>query len=38
MSRNRRPGGYYEPMILTHVTRDNLAYFEEFFGPVAQVL
>lgn len=33
------PGGgaYFQPTILTHVTRDNPAYFEEFFGPVAQV-
>ncbi|MBY5313508.1 aldehyde dehydrogenase family protein [Rhizobium leguminosarum] len=31
------PGAYYQPTILTHVTRDNPAYFEEFFGPVAQV-
>ncbi|RFU49124.1 NAD-dependent succinate-semialdehyde dehydrogenase [Paraburkholderia sp. DHOC27] len=32
-----RPGSYFEPTILTHVTRDNPAYFEEFFGPVAQI-
>lgn len=32
------PGGaYFQPTILTHVTRDNPAYFQEFFGPVAQV-
>lgn len=33
------PGGgaYFEPTILTDVARDNPAYFEEFFGPVAQV-
>lgn len=30
-------GAYFEPTILTNVTRDNPAYFEEFFGPVAQV-
>lgn len=30
-------GAYFEPTILTDVTRDNPAYFEEFFGPVAQV-
>jgi succinate-semialdehyde dehydrogenase/glutarate-semialdehyde dehydrogenase len=32
-----RPGNFFEPTILTHVTRDNPAYFEEFFGPVAQI-
>jgi succinate-semialdehyde dehydrogenase/glutarate-semialdehyde dehydrogenase len=32
-----RPGAFYEPTILTHITKDNPAYFEEFFGPVAQV-
>lgn len=32
-----RPGAFFEPTILTNVTRDNPAYFEEFFGPVAQV-
>jgi succinate-semialdehyde dehydrogenase/glutarate-semialdehyde dehydrogenase len=32
-----RPGNFFEPTILTNVTRDNPAYFEEFFGPVAQV-
>lgn len=30
-------GNFFEPTILTNVTRDNPAYFEEFFGPVAQV-
>lgn len=30
-------GAYFEPTILTDVARDNPAYFEEFFGPVAQV-
>lgn len=30
-------GCFFEPTILTHITRDNPAYFEEFFGPVAQV-
>jgi len=31
------PGAFYMPTILTNVARDNPAYFEEFFGPVAQV-
>ncbi len=31
------PGNFYEATILTHITRDNPAYFEEFFGPVAQI-
>ncbi|WP_312953089.1 NAD-dependent succinate-semialdehyde dehydrogenase [Superficieibacter sp.] len=30
-------GNFFEPTILTNITRDNPAYFEEFFGPVAQV-
>jgi succinate-semialdehyde dehydrogenase/glutarate-semialdehyde dehydrogenase len=30
-------GNFFEPTILTHITRDNPAYFEEFFGPVAQI-
>ena len=31
------PGNFYLPTILTNVKRDNPAYFQEFFGPVAQV-
>ena len=31
------PGAFLQPTILTNITRDNPAYFEEFFGPVAQV-
>jgi succinate-semialdehyde dehydrogenase/glutarate-semialdehyde dehydrogenase len=31
------PGAYFQPTILTNITRKNPAYFEEFFGPVAQV-
>jgi len=30
-------GNFFEPTILTHIGRDNPAYFEEFFGPVAQI-
>ncbi|TZG31239.1 NAD-dependent succinate-semialdehyde dehydrogenase [Agrobacterium sp. B1(2019)] len=30
-------GAYFEPTILTNIARDNPAYFEEFFGPVAQI-
>lgn len=30
-------GNFFEPTILTNITHDNPAYFEEFFGPVAQV-
>jgi len=31
------PGAFYQPTILTGITRESPAYFEEFFGPVAQV-
>jgi len=31
------PGAFFEPTILTDISRDNPAYFEEFFGPVAQI-
>ena len=31
------PGAFFEPTILTGISRDNPAYFEEFFGPVAQI-
>ena len=30
-------GSFYQPTILTDIARSNPAYFEEFFGPVAQV-
>jgi len=32
-----RPGYFFEPAILTGIARDNPAFYEEFFGPVAQV-
>jgi succinate-semialdehyde dehydrogenase/glutarate-semialdehyde dehydrogenase len=32
-----RPGYFFEPAILTGINRDNPAFYEEFFGPVAQV-
>jgi len=33
----QREGSFFEQNIMTNITRDNPAYFEEFFGPVAQV-
>lgn len=30
-------GYYFQPTILTHITPDNPAFYQEFFGPVAQV-
>ncbi len=35
--RANRRGFFFEPTILTGITRDNPAYFQEFFGPVAHV-
>ena len=32
-----REGFFFEPTILTNIERKNPAYFEEFFGPVAQI-
>lgn len=32
-----RTGFFFEPTILTGIDRDNPAYFQEFFGPVAMV-
>lgn len=30
-------GFFYEPTVLTDITPDNPAYYQEFFGPVAQI-
>lgn len=35
--RSNRPGFFYEPTVLTDIGKDNPAYYQEFFGPVAQV-
>lgn len=32
-----RTGFFYEPTVLAGVTKDNPAYYQEFFGPVAQI-
>ena len=32
-----RTGFFYEPTVLTDIAQDNSAYYQEFFGPVAQV-
>jgi succinate-semialdehyde dehydrogenase/glutarate-semialdehyde dehydrogenase len=32
-----RDGFFFEPGILINITRDNPAYYEEFFGPIAQL-
>ena len=32
-----REGYFYQPTILENITRDNEAWYEEFFGPVAQI-
>ena len=32
-----RDGNFYAPTVLTGITKDNAAYGEEFFGPVAQI-
>jgi NAD-dependent aldehyde dehydrogenases len=30
-------GNFYQPTILENISRDNPAWYEEFFGPVAQI-
>ncbi|KAA8325337.1 NAD-dependent succinate-semialdehyde dehydrogenase [Leuconostoc carnosum] len=32
-----QPAALFEPVILTNITKDNPAYYQEFFGPVGQV-
>jgi len=32
-----RIGFFYEPTVLTEIAKDNPAYYQEFFGPVAQL-
>lgn len=31
------PGNFFTPTLITNISRDNPAYFAEFFGPVAQL-
>lgn len=35
--RAERTGFFYEPTVLAGVTKENPAYYQEFFGPVAQI-
>lgn len=32
-----QPAAMFEPVILTNITKDNPAYYQEFFGPVGQI-
>lgn len=37
MAKNQGDDSFFHPVILTDITIDNPAYYEEFFGPVGQV-
>lgn len=37
MSKNQGDDAFFYPVILTDITKDNPAYYEEFFGPVGEV-
>lgn len=37
MSENHGDDSFFRPVILANITRENPAYFEEFFGPVGQI-
>lgn len=37
MSKNQGEDSFFHPVILTGITKENPAYYEEFFGPVGQV-
>lgn len=37
MAKNQGDDCFFAPVILTDITQDNPAYYEEFFGPVGQV-
>jgi len=37
MSKNQNDDCFFSPVILTNITKDNPAYYEEFFGPVGEV-
>ena len=37
MASNQGEDSFFRPVILTNITQDNPAYYEEFFGPVGQV-
>ncbi len=37
MSKNQGDDCFFSPVVLTNITKENPAYYEEFFGPVGQV-